>query len=195
MPFSLDHKMIFLLLLEYSIVVVLLHAGLFATTNATLLETECSKANDPEFCLHVFGSDPASRAASSLVALARMGIDKATIHAVKTREDASERWFFSTEPKERNIMGYCVDEYDHALAALKAAPVSLGKKFYIDLYLRAIMRAQTAATNCEQMFISSSLPSPITRANVQFRDFCDILQVVANDLYVGGRFVIMKKLY
>ncbi|XP_073294612.1 pectinesterase inhibitor-like [Primulina huaijiensis] len=164
---------------------VLLHACLFTATHATLLETECNKATDPEFCLNVFGSDPATRAASSLVGLAQIGIAKATSQAEKTRADINMRLFFSTEPKERDVLSQCVHVYNGALAALKVAPFSLRRKLYSDLFLRATM-AQTAVTRCEKTYIENSLPCPFTRANVQLEDLCDIIKVVANDLYVGG---------
>ncbi|XP_075479517.1 pectinesterase inhibitor-like [Primulina tabacum] len=164
---------------------VLLHAWLFTATHATLLETECNKATDPEFCLNVFGSDPATRAASSLVGLEQIGIAKATSHAEQTRADINRRLFFSTEPREKNVLSQCVHKYNGALAALKVAPFSLGRKLYSDLFMQA-STAQTAAIRCEKAYIKNSLPCPFTRANVQLEDLCDIIKVVANDLYVGG---------
>ncbi|XP_073295147.1 uncharacterized protein [Primulina huaijiensis] len=109
---------------------VLLHACLFTVTHAMLLETECNKATDPELCLNVFGSDPATRAASSLVGLAQIGIARATSHAEQTRAGINTRLFFSTESKERNVLSQCVHKYNGALATLNVAPFTLRRKLY-----------------------------------------------------------------
>ncbi|XP_073294611.1 pectinesterase inhibitor-like [Primulina huaijiensis] len=170
MAFSLNYKMFFLFV----------HGYLFVTTHAaapTLLEKVCKKTVDIDFCLNVFGSDPATRTAS-LPGLAQIAIDKATDKAMKTRTDTKTRSFFTSDPKLKDVLMQCVHEYDSALAALRIAPVDLRKGHYADLYRHANDAARGAVA-CERGFIDKSLPSPLTRANLQLGDYCNIIEVIA----------------
>ncbi|XP_073035381.1 uncharacterized protein [Primulina eburnea] len=171
MASSLNYKIIFLLVINLY---------LFVTTNATptLLEKVCDKTRDIAFCLNVFGADPATRTAS-LPELGQIAIDKATDKASKTRSDINKRLFFAFDPKLKNVLTQCLHAYDGALAALRIAPDDLSKAHYMDLYRHANDAGQ-GATACEQSFIGSSLPSPLTRDNVQLSNYCNIIQIIAN---------------
>ncbi|XP_073121165.1 pectinesterase inhibitor-like [Henckelia pumila] len=170
MAFQVNHNITFILVIN---------GYLFVMTNATptLLETVCSKTTDIEFCLNVFGSDPATRTAS-LRGLAQIAIDKATEKAMKTRTDVEKRSFFVPDPKLKYVLIQCVHEYDGALTALRIAPVDLREARYADLYRHASDAARGAVA-CERGFIDKSLPSPLTRANLQLGDYCNIIEVVA----------------
>ncbi|XP_075479515.1 pectinesterase inhibitor-like [Primulina tabacum] len=171
MASSLNYKIIFLLVINLY---------LFVTTNATptLLENVCDKTRDIAFCLNVFGADPATRT-TSLPELGQIAIDKATEKAWKTRSDINKRLFFAFDPKLKNVLTQCLHSYDNALAALRIAPDDLRKAHYMYLYRHANDAGQ-GATACEQSFIGSSLPSPLTRDNVQLSNYCNIIQIIAN---------------
>ncbi|KZV14575.1 invertase/pectin methylesterase inhibitor family protein [Dorcoceras hygrometricum] len=168
---ALNYKIIFLLAIN---------GYLFLTTHArpTLLEEVCNKTVNIGFCLNVFGSDPATRTAS-LPDLGQLAIAKATDRAVTTMKKSKTRSFFASDPKIRDALNECVHEYEAALAALRAAPDHLRKGRYADVYRHASQAAGEAIA-CQQGFLDRSVRSPLTRENLQLRDYCNIIEVIAD---------------
>ncbi|KZV14576.1 invertase inhibitor [Dorcoceras hygrometricum] len=166
--------------LNYRIIFLLVNGFLLPMAHATstILEEVCHKVVDIDFCLNVFGSDPATRTAS-LPQLGQLAIAKATDKASTTRTDIKARSFFATDPKIRDLLNQCVHEYDDALVLIRMAAVDLKKARYAFVYQHASGAAREVFA-CEQGFIDKSVPSPLTRANLQLRDYCNIIEVIAN---------------
>ncbi|XP_058096169.1 putative invertase inhibitor [Magnolia sinica] len=118
--------------MKLKLILLLLLFFLFVYCNTSTYKSTI----DYEFCIHILDSDPRT-ANADLVGLANISLDLALRNATDTHGYISHLLENATEPSMKKWLNICLEKYDHALAGISDAFMSLASKVYENFDLKA----------------------------------------------------------